>query len=211
MRRLKLTLAHALLVLPWCPPVHAQLSTATDRNAFISGFPSHTRTGFDSLTAGTGAPFVSDGVEVSGTLASSAPQVTAGLAGFPHSFWFQGFGSPENYVMANDPGLQFVWTGPINAAGFDIQCLACDSAGNTSSLLFEAIDALGNSLGTIEQSVPLDSTVRFASVYSTVAFHALRVTRVQSPGTFGNYMIDDLRFASDMIFASGFEAAAGGE
>ena len=197
----KLRLAQGLFITLCCPLAHAQLSTATDRNAFISDFPTHIRNGFDLLSAGTNAPFITEGVQVSGTLQPTAPQVTNSLLGNPHSFWFQGFGSPANFVLANNQGFEFHWTSPIHAAGFDLQCFACDTAGNPSSFLFDAFNALGNSIGTIEQIVLLDFTVRFVSVRSTVAFQTLRVRR----GGPGNYMMDELRFAADRVFASGFE------
>lgn len=184
---------------------YSQLSVINDRGLFVAQFPSHAREGFESFAPGTNAPLVTESLVLEGLDEPAAPEILDNLVALPHSYWFQGLSSPENFVLANTDGLAFSWLSPVVSAGLDIQCFFCDNPGSPSLVRFEAFGADGSALGTADLSVELDGTPRFVGIRSTSAISRLQIRRLMNGGGFGNYLVDDIRSVSDQIFPSGFD------
>ena len=188
------------------------IAVINSKAEFINRFPNHTVQGFDGITAGTVGPFTPVPMIISGVPIESNPQVLNSLVGLTHATFFPGAGSAPNWLQPNGT-LEFRWIRDINgngieAMGFDLQCFACDLAGQPSIMVVEAVNAGGVVLSRAEFPVELLSTPRFIGFRFSSALNPdrIRINRnAGSPG-FLAYLIDDVRFTYQRsLFQDGFE------
>lgn len=183
---------------------------ALTRTEFLEAYPVHHREGFDSVPAGSAAPIQFSQVLVTGALPSDfpdanafafgVPQVLNSLAGLGVGFWFGENSSAPNFMVANVAGFRFNFDRHVNAVGLEANCFSCGDG----SVAFIAYDSTGSVVGTsiLPSFFSSSGTPRFASFSSSAPFRTLAVVRFPV-GT--NWLIDDLRVASDVVLLDGFE------
>jgi hypothetical protein len=210
MRILSLFFALSLASTVWAQS--SPIAVINSKAEFINRFANHTVQGFDGFTAGTVGPFTPVPMIISGVPIESTPQILNSLVGLTHATFFPGAGSAPNWLQPNGT-LEFRWIRDINgngieAMGFDLQCFACDLAGQPSIMVVEAVNAGGAVLARAEFPVELLSTPRFIGFRFSSALNPdrIRINRNSGAPGFLAYLIDDVRFIyQKSLFQDGFE------
>lgn len=143
-----------------------------DRTAFDSAYPHARRVDLVTVDGAT-APFNVNHVRFLG----GGAQVLNSLVDLPPDYWFGAQTTSADFLLANLT-VQISFPHPVQAAGFDLQCFACDLVGQptlfTAILLAANGDVIGyqeyllaNLTGT-PQSMPaflgFDSDIPFSSI-----------------------------------------------
>lgn len=188
----------ALVALFACACPGLVIGMELTRSEFVSAYPSHEFEGFDSLQTGTTAPLAFAGKFILTGSQSEAPEVLDDLVGMDNAFWFGGFGSPGNFVLANDPGYLLTFDSDVIAIGFEASCFACGASAITLSFF--------SAEGELQQTHTIDLPSfsvngQFLSFVPTAPFAEVEIVR----DTFSNWLIDSVRFEPLSLFHDGFE------
>lgn len=176
----------------------ASAATPLTRAQFVDAVPQHRLEGFDAVPIGSTAPLkLPSGLVMLASQAPDQPSVLASLVGLPNTSWFQGNGSPPNFVIVNSAELRLQFPADTFAFGIELGCFACGSGNITLDLL----DHQGSVVGTVRLLSPFSAGERFIGASSSAAFRQVRISRSDA----GNWLVDSARWYGDRLFASGFE------
>lgn len=174
----------------------------TDRAAYLAATITSGVATFEDVPVDTSGTFVSNGISTSGLVVKDD-----GLVFVPYSFWFGTIGSPTHFgLMYSVPfvnGFQATFPSDAIAGGFIFNCFACDTVPGESALDWATLDSAGTVIESGSVSVnlaamPGEPPPGFLGIVSSVPFRTLRAARrnVLQPGTYGNWMVDDIRFTA---------------
>lgn len=170
------------------------------RTEFMDTYPEHRVEGFDSLRSGVVAPLdVPGGFLLAAGTASPAlrPEVSDDFAGLGTDFWFGSFGSAPNFVLANIEGYRLTFDEDVIALGFEASSVALGS----ENISFQFFSADGELLQTHTIALKsFTSNGHFLSFVPAAPFAEVVFNRDELV----NWMIDDVRFVTSVLFKDGF-------
>jgi hypothetical protein len=176
----------SLLVL--AVPSFSSAVVFTDLQAFVAQTGPNSVATFEDVPAGSRAPFKSGGAMF---IDPPDSVVSTSLVGQPRSFWFKSAGSSPNFYGTM---IQFsvVFPTEVNAFGFFAGAFVEDNVSPFTWTLYKGSSVVGSG----SQGAASVFGSGFLGVISPVSFQSVTISRSQSAGGTGAYVIDDFRYAS---------------